>query len=154
MVKTFNCTRFTRAVSPRTKHLHISSQKRHFQTNCVCCAFIKRVGRNRFIKIYLYLDAKTHNLKQYCSIGEEYWFLLVECLTVWLVLSSPLWSSRGKQLSTENKIKAFQSSVSDIIRGFSCLSQSCVPGKYFNIFHFGSFNFLVCLMFSNWLKFC
>ena len=41
-----------------------------------------RRHQHRFMKIYLYLDAKTHNLKRYCSRGEKYW--VAGWLYVWL----------------------------------------------------------------------
>lgn len=59
--------------------------------------------KHRFMKIYLYLDAKTHNLKQYCSRGEEY-CLLVGCMSDCLARpSSSYRSPLEDQLSTENK---------------------------------------------------
>lgn len=59
--------------------------------------------QHKFMKIYLYLDAKSHNLKRYCSRGEEYW-LLVGCTSDCLAIkSSPFWSSEEVQVSTDNK---------------------------------------------------
>lgn len=63
----------------------------------------KKNQQHKFMKIYLYLDAKSHNLKRYCSRGEEYW-LLVGCTSDCLAIkSSPFWSSEEGQVSTDNK---------------------------------------------------
>lgn len=55
------------------------------------------------MKIYLYLDAKTHNLKRYCSKEEEYWLLVGFMPDSMAIAPSPFWSPEEDQVE-ENKL--------------------------------------------------
>lgn len=63
-----------RILTPSGAHLELHIDASDFYFNFKPHSHEKARPRdnNTVMKIYLYLDAKTHNLKQYCSRDKEY----------------------------------------------------------------------------------